>query len=377
MLLSKFDPPGFLTDFNRAQKVAWNKFIGEKIDKAIQGNPDVLDFDGPRAQFYNPTRTHTDDDAQAVDITWTAFPRNVTIDNLGSDMQRWRLADASRDLQDEYCEWSVERDPNTDKITRVTFTCESPEYWKFLATTTPRAALALYRKFVSPHVKMKDLFLPGGRYNPRNKWNATTVNGAMHLIQPNNSLIAEIELAAGSSVVRVIDGQMLTSEQELIECGQYGSKNRHSDPHIGALVNSLTRQKADVTLENPVGLYFAGLSTPGWVTPDNSDPKSYWKYVRGSTDKPVRAVYEVPYGRGFVVGDIEIGERPITFAAQIADFIEMKLTGVGTRFGKSTVEPMTGCLQPKATPQSDEAEMEVIHPLSVQDVLDEESSFMR
>jgi hypothetical protein len=58
-------------------------------------------------------------------------------------------------------------------------------------------------------------------------------------------------------------------------------------------------------------------------------------------------VYEVPADRNFVVGDITIGGRPIEFAAQMADFITIKLTGVGTRFGQSTVTPMTSCRRRK------------------------------
>jgi hypothetical protein len=345
-LLTRFDPPGFLDDFNDEQKAAWSDFISEQFDEAAQGRPDILDFDGPREQFFNPMKVATDADAKSLDISWVAFPRNVTVNSV-SETQRWRRADASRDVQDEYCEWSVERDPNTDKITRVTFTCEGPEYWDFLANSDPDKALALYRKFVNPAVLREDLFGTDGRYNPRNKWNSGTVNGAMHLIQVNNSLGAEIELAAGSSVVRVIDGRMLTGEQELIRCGAYGGVERHSDPHIGAVVNSLTQQKADVTLQNPVGLYLAGLNTAGWETPDGSNPALFWTYVRGTAEKPVRAVYEVPKDRGFVVGDIKINGRPIGFAAQIVDFIMIKLTGVATRFGKSTAQPMTGCRRRK------------------------------
>ena len=362
MPLNRFDPPGFLTDFNEQQKQAWSDFISDQCDQARAGNPAELEFDGPREQFFNPMRVDLDDDAQEVDIKWVAFPRNVTVSSI-SDRQRWRRADASRDLQDEYCEWSVDRDPDTDKIRRVTFTCEGPEYWSFLANSSPQLALSLYQEFVSPDVKQEDLFLQNGRYNPRNKWNATTINGAMHLIQQNNTLTAEIELAAGASVVRVINGQTLTNEEELIRCGRYGGIERHSDPHIGGVVNSVTRQKADVTLANPIGLYFADLDTAGWETPDQTDPKTFWKFVRGTAEKPVRAVFEVPAGQGFVVGDIKIQGKPIEFAAQITDFINMKLTGIGTRFGKSTVQPMTGCRALKPVPESDFLE------LSVQDLI--------
>lgn len=366
MPLNRFDPPGFVEDLTAAQKIAWSDFISDQFDSAVNGNPDELDFDGPREQFFNPMKVDQDADAQSVDITWVAFPRNVTVSTV-SDKQRWRRADASRDLQDEYCEWSVERDANTDKITRVTFTCEGPEYWTFLAGSNAALAVDLYRKFVSPAVKKQDLFLANGRYNPRNKWNATTVNGAMHLIQPNNSLAAEIELAGGASVVRVIDGLVLTGEEELIRCGLYGGIERHSDPHIGAVVNSVTRRKADVTLANPVGLYFSELNVAGWETPDHSDPQSFWNYVRGTKEKPVRAVFEVPKDLGFVVGDIKIQGKPIEFAAQITDFINMKLTGIGTRFGQSTVQPMTGCRQRKPGLDADAGGTLSVQELMVQD----------
>lgn len=346
MKLDRFDPPGFLDDFNDEQREKWSEKISARFDAGVRGRPDRFDFDAPREQFYNPMKVDTGPDAQLVDITWVGFPRNVEVTSV-SELQRWGRAEASRERQDEYCEWSVERDPASNKIMRVTFTCEGPEYWRLLAEGTPEVALDLYRQFVNPQVQLGDLFFSNGQYNPLNRWNASTVEGAMHLIQENNTLGAEIELAAGSSIVREIDGRRLTDERELIECGQYGGVERHSDPHIGGQVNSLTRQGADVTLANPVGLYFDDLLTAGWETPDGSDPRSFWTYVRGTEEKPVRAVYEVPLELGFVVGDITIGGRPIAFGAQIADFVRIKLTGVGTRFGQSTAAPMNGCLRPR------------------------------
>ncbi len=342
MLLPKFDPPGFLSDLNDLETNAWSTFISDKIDRAIAGRPAQCRFDAPRAQFFNQTKIAADADAAEVDIPWTAFPRNVTLTAV-SETQRLRIGDSSRDRQDEYCEWSVERDPDSDKIVKISFTCEGPEYWTFLAGVNPDKVLELYRQFISPAVESAHLFTPAGKYKLRNIWNNSTTNGAMHLIQGANSLVAEIELAAGSSVVRSIDGTLLTGEQELIECGQYGDPDRHSDPHIGAVVNSVTRQKADVTLANPVGIYFSGLTTTGWKTPDGSDPRSFWRYIRGTDRKPVRAEFSVPDGTGFVVGDITINGKPIDFGGQVADFITMKLTGLGTRFGQSDVEPMTGC----------------------------------
>jgi hypothetical protein len=342
--ITMFDPPGFLDDLKEHQRQAWSDWISGQLDEARAGRPDVFANDGPREQFFNTKGVTLDADQTEHDILWTAFPRSVTLASV-SDRQRWRKADSSRDLQDEYCEWSVERGADGN-IRRVTFTCEGPEYWEFLANTDPQAALELYRLFISPQVQLSDLFPRGESegYESRNKWNSTTVNGAMHLIQVNNSLSAEIELAGGSSVVRKISGRVLTSEQELIACGRYGQDTRHSDPHIGAMVNSLTRQKADVTLANPVGIYFGGLDTTGWKTPDGADPQQFWTYLRGTDKKPVRASFEVPASHGYTVSNITTGSnQKIEFGAQIADHIQMKLTGLAHKFGRSAVEPFTGC----------------------------------
>jgi hypothetical protein len=276
------------------------------------------------------------------DVSWIAFPRQVKI-RATSDRQRWESADASRDVQDEYCEWSVTR--NADgKITRVDFTCEGPEYWEVLSRTSPDTVVALYREFVKDSVTKEDLFDGSGQYIHRNRWNTDTVNGAMHLVQAANTLGAEIELVAGATIVREQNGRLLTGEQELIACGQYGARQRNSDPHIGGVVNSVARMKADLSLANPVGLYFNDLSVAGWQTPDGSDPKANWKYVRGDKTHPVRAVYEVSESSGFTVSDIKILGKPIAYAAQIADFISIKATVLACRFGRSIVQPMTACV---------------------------------
>lgn len=345
MALERFDPPGHVDDLNEAQKQAWSDWVSQRLDEVRDrdGSEDGLVNFGPRPQFFNPLRRTPAADAVEKDITWTAFPRIVKITSV-SEVQRWRRADNSRNVQDEYCEWSVVRDPETQKLVKVTFTSEGPEYWRFLAAVAPERVLDLYRLHVNPRVERAHLFGPGGSYNLRNRWNNSTDGGAMHLIQDNNTLSAEIELAAAATIVRRRDGVLVTAEQELIECGAYGQAERFSDPHIGAEVNALARQKAEITLANPVGLCLAGLSVAGWQTPDGSDPSSFWKVTRGTSEKAVRAIYEVPADKNFVVGDITIGGRNIEFGSQIADFITIKLTGLATRIGQSAVEPVDGCV---------------------------------
>ena len=65
-------------------------------------------------------------------------------------------------------------------------------WWEMKAT---RGFGALYQQHISAKVKKSDLF-SNGRDVSRNRWNNSTTAGAMHLIQPNNTLGAEIELAA-------------------------------------------------------------------------------------------------------------------------------------------------------------------------------------
>ncbi|MGO7403181.1 hypothetical protein ACCS88_35815, partial [Rhizobium ruizarguesonis] len=302
---------------------------------------DVYDFDAPRPRFFNVTKTPLAADAVEKDISWTAFPRLVAID-AATDEERWKTADGSRDVQDEYCEWSVTRLAD-GRISRVTFTCEGPEYWQFLAATDPAKVLDLYRGHIDPAVQPNDLLTSAGTYNPRNKWNSGTSKGAMHLIQQNNTLGAEIELAAGASNTRAPKGVLLTNDQDLIRCGAYGQAERHSDPTIGGGVNLLARTDANISLANPVGIYFAGLNTAGWASPDGTQPALFWKITRGTAEKAVRAVFEVPADRGYLVSDVTINGKPIKFGGQISDFISMKLTGVAMNIGKSAHPPIAGC----------------------------------
>lgn len=335
MILKRIDPPGFLEDLTDAQKTAWSNRISADLDREIARNTGN--------HFYNPTKVDTGTDATEKAITWNAFPGRLQ--NV-PEPERWKRADSSRGQQDEYCEWSVTRD-SKGKITRVTFTCEGPEYWEFLANVNLSKVVELYKEFVSPKVKKEDLF-PGGSYGRNNQWNNSTTQGAMHLVMKANTLEAEINLGVSASIVRKIDGRILTDDQELIQCGQYGVAERHSDPTIGGGINELARMKADLTIANPVALYMDGLSTEGWTTPDGSDPAQYWKVVRPTvrrgTKYILRAVYEVPKRKDFTVGDIKINQRPIQYGAQIADFITMKVIGLACRFDQNQTAPVTRCV---------------------------------
>jgi hypothetical protein len=149
-----------------------------------------------------------------------------------------------------------------------------------------------------------------------------------------------VGLAAGASVIREKNGQVVTDQKELIECSLFGNGSRNSDPSIGSQVNALARKGLRVSLIDPVGLYIDSLSTAGWRTPDGTPASKFWTIERGVEGFAVRAKYEVPPGKGYVVGDITFsGDRRIEYGSQIADFIKIRLTGLAIPAELGPAEP--------------------------------------
>jgi len=160
---------------------------------SITGDPWNVKNDSNRYFYFNPVTTSVPNDANAVPIQWVSFPNRVLwyFSQGGSpgnpyqlsETQVLELADTGkirgnpefsngfpaipttlcpnidwkqpasdwrtfgppgpRGWQDEYCEWSVTRDPKTNKITSVMFTCENPDYWFTLWQVDPYAVLKI------------------------------------------------------------------------------------------------------------------------------------------------------------------------------------------------------------------------------------------
>ena len=95
------------------------------------------------------------------------------------------------------------------------------------------------------------MFAADGSYEPYNKWNGvlsttpgdpggglTTVNPGciMHLAQVNNTLGAEIDIAAQATVLRKDSGgNPITDQTKLCNCSKYGNPSRNSDPLVSPL----------------------------------------------------------------------------------------------------------------------------------------------
>lgn len=115
--LTQFSAPAFLTDFTPKNAKRWST---EYVSPQITAQAERQEI----SQFYNELMSSWTETPTPASITWVAFPNNIAISE-GSDRARWRRADL-RGVQDEYCEWTVQRNEKNE-IVRVVFTAEGPE----------------------------------------------------------------------------------------------------------------------------------------------------------------------------------------------------------------------------------------------------------
>ncbi|KAF8453890.1 hypothetical protein BDZ91DRAFT_853127 [Kalaharituber pfeilii] len=361
-------PPGNTTDLTDANKTIWSdKFIGKWIDEEIKGGlPGPCGTNrGELPQFFNGTVTPYNVKSNGTLISWIGFPNLLNVQYQSSEPVRWQMADASRLVQDEYLEWTVDRDKN-GKIISVKFTCEGPEYWQFLGDAQPETTLALYRTLnpeYAEQISLDDLYLTNAAtgtktYNPMNYWNKSTTRGTIaHLVQPNNTLSAEIDIAAQATVIRQKRGTIIVDADALIKCSKYGNPARNSDPTIGNNINTLARDGSHLTIKDPVGIYIRSFDLRNLkLAMDSkqkemislSDTDDIVTFPRGalpkrSTDYPgaMRIHISVPrtekykskdpgVDRYLTVSDIwDTSKRTyIEYGAQFADYIMMGVTGV-------------------------------------------------
>jgi hypothetical protein len=353
MRIEHFDAPGNVDDFgNEATlKAKWSRAMSKNFDDGVNRVTAFLSARGAgTCQFYNPvTHGRAEPDMPLADISWNGFPKKMGSAGTGS-LPRYaeaepRIQPGQSRPQDEYLEWHVVRNA-AKKITSIQFTCEGYDYWEFLAAEAPDKLLALYRKFISPTAQMSELMFSGGGYNRLNPWN--TRDGAMHLTERANNLFAEVTLAAEATVRRRdANGAAIVAPVPLTRCAGFGDEKRNSDPAIGAGVNGLVRQDRMITLANPVGLYMDHIDTSGFRLPDGSSASGFFKILRGTAGRTLRAVYELPpdlAAAGLTVSDVKIGGVPIQFGGQIAEKITMKLTGVASAAQTFNSTPV-GCGQ--------------------------------
>ena len=308
-LLPSFDTPASLRDMPAGSPFydRWNRFIADRIAASTSGSGG--------GEFYDPTETNVNVIAEHT-LVWMGFPRDLLVASNRDDRRAAFIAGENRDLQEEYCEWRVWK--TGDKITKVVFVTETPEYYEELWAVDRAVVVGLYQTLVNPAVVEADLHT-GGTYNRRNVWNTT--DGIIHFIQAINNLDAALRLAQGS----VNSG----SARDNYEASP--GPRTSVDPRVAMDIGALSRKALSVTLRDPIGLYITGFDDTGWIKPDGSPVGNYWTITRGVPGQILRLEYEVPASEGFVVGDIRIGGRPIEFGGQIAEHVTCAIGGVAGR----------------------------------------------
>ncbi|MDQ4124876.1 MAG: hypothetical protein M3134_04640 [Actinomycetota bacterium] len=317
MPLTRFAAPGNVDELSNDDLDSWSDRLSELFDAVA----------APEGRhFYNPTTSETPADAAVAKVTWPAAPGRLLSRRLSPE-RRWEIADGDRNEQDEYCEWSVLRDG--DKVVRVTFTTETPDYFDHLLDVEEKKAVALYEAATGKPVTADDLRGNHGVFEAANELNSRTDGPIVHLMQQSNTLRAAVVLAAEATVLRKgKNGEAIRHPQTLIVCGGLGDERRHSDPRIASAVNNLVARRFEITLQDPVGLYLDRFVTTGMTTPDDADAREFWTIERGEPGHALRARFEVPAGRGYAVGDITIGDQPIVAGAQLAERLSIRIEAV-------------------------------------------------
>ena len=374
-----FEPTARLIDFERVPglKEAWSENISGLYETHLFGKPEddvqsaleelrLWNRSVRDLRVYNPISMPVPVDSEAKNVIWQALPTSFD-DRFNSTREKRAFFDAQQPfprfpdlitrIQDEYCEWVVQRD-GSNKITAVIFTSEPPEYYEFLFRQSNQSRdllVSLYQEITGiPTISLDDLTNERGEYD---RWNRYNNDFAVHMQQPNNTLGAQVNIVSRSSILRVNAlGNPIEDALGLIRCGRYGDPERQSDPSIGAAINEFARDNKFITIENPVGLYMSKIDWDGWTTPDGTDPREFWDVRRGIEDVDplksyiVRAVYSVPPEKGYTVSDIKIGGEEIEFGSQIADKLDVRVAVLVSEPAAIPIPRPIGCTGTRPTP---------------------------
>jgi hypothetical protein len=389
----QFRTPAAIQDFqgDRAKQIAlntlWSSNLNDFTQQGMLNNPWNVTNAPSTTNYYNPIENNPR--GRTFPMAWSAFPGRLAFNFPNVPQFKLNeIADTGimpshiknnpcgiptetipyfpygpRGWQDEYCEWAVTRN-ELNKIIRIDFTCENPEYWNSLWLIDHNKVVELYRSTLGkPEITLADLSLRGAVnpitggpvYNPLNKWNVGTTStrssgGAMHLTSTPNTLQTEIGLATAATVQRNNPATGDTrwpprSYNDLLCFAQYGQKNRNSDPAIGGNVNNVVTGLLSnnipqvATITDPPGLYIQMPNFGNYETPDRDEASKFWKITRGYRDLRdqfgnrlpgnfiLHAVFEITEAdrKNYTISDITIGKEPILWGSQVAATFQVQI----------------------------------------------------
>jgi hypothetical protein len=244
---------------------------------------------------------------QTATISWLAFPKSVPSNAEEIDRNRFRD-------QDEYVEWRTDRNAQ-NRVTRVTFTTEFPEYYEALAATDPTALLAEMKAVTGSNaITIAEVFGPGfdpaagtrdGRASrllqraKQNPWNSS--RSILFLSHPSSTLGALFNLAAACGVPNTDIGPSDACASVEGAC----VPSRNSDPSICTAIQALAVNANSFAFADPVGIAILELKgiwkLNGKQIDINASP--LWKVERNGR----RGTLEVPDGLTIVDNAIENG----------------------------------------------------------------------
>ncbi|HKU44133.1 MAG TPA: hypothetical protein VJR89_38495, partial [Polyangiales bacterium] len=329
----------------------WSQLIADQFRFEISTLKKTLRTE---PSFFTELDHAVDRAAPIATVPWVGFPRAHLLatkfdraaaltraENRGEFTVGYRDAALTKPIQvryrdqDEYLEWVAIREKNGE-LRGFHFTAEGPEYWEHLAAVDREAVRSLCASFTGRNVALSELtwahdvwaagdsddgpvrIYRAGDYNPYNDVNLDEC--AAHLTHPANTLGAEIDLAAKATVQRLDAQRNLVSERRRLACcSNFGDPNRNSDPTIGAAVNQAVRAGASLTLADPVGLYIQTFDASRVATREG-EPVDWWRIVRGSSGRVLRATFAPPAGSSLGMADVVVGDgEPLRRGGQLAE----------------------------------------------------------
>ena len=154
-LVTQFDTPASVRDApaGSAFYTQWHGFLAGALS-TVNGTGT-----GAGSKFYDASEIDVSPLARHA-LIWMAFPRQVLMANRDNRAAAFAAADAvpaTRNPQNEYCEWWVKRNA-AGKITKVVFVAETPEYWQQLWNFDRALVVSLYRTLLGiPGIVEADL----------------------------------------------------------------------------------------------------------------------------------------------------------------------------------------------------------------------------
>lgn len=361
--MSLHAPPAYLTELQQTPDglQQWDAHLAACLYGAIK-RPTVPPNHVPQ---FLPRPPAAEGAARALPIYWNAFPKNL-LSLYGREralamadrLWRYRKDSGGKVLiedpckrhsnprpdmgwgrpHDEYCEWRVERHPASNRIERIVFTAETPDYWTamfggfvdgvvipstWFAGDAVRVAQQ-YFQYTGARVQPADLTDSDGNYDPVNRWN--TSDGIVHMCHPSNALSAAIRLCVDGTLLFSRSDGTLETYPEALCCAAGADPNRNSDLTIVGTANALARQGAQLALAEPTGIYIHDVDTSSWRMPGVDNAAACWRVVRGSSKYVLRIVVEPPPQNAHMLDEMTIDGEPLMYGGQIAECITMRMS---------------------------------------------------